>query len=182
MNIDLATGENKKPAYLAVNPFGKLPAIQAEDGTPIFESGAILLYLADKYGGPSTAEERATAAQWVLFANSTFGPAMFNANQRARDMPAFFAALDKLLGQHTWLAGSEFTVSDVAMGAYIAYYEIFIGDGAIRDGRGRRRKSAPSRSHAPAGLNTKYANVTRFMNAIKERPAFAATIGSEYNH
>jgi glutathione S-transferase len=67
-----------------VNPFGKLPAIQCDDGTAVFESGAILLYLADRYGGLTTPEQRAVAAQWVVFANATFSPAMFNSSQRAQ--------------------------------------------------------------------------------------------------
>lgn len=59
-----------------VNPFGKVPALQ--DGELcLFESGALLTYLADKYGELETAEERARASQWVLFANSTLANSVF---------------------------------------------------------------------------------------------------------
>eukprot|EP00976_Prorocentrum_cordatum_P052167 1053117-Prorocentrum_minimum.AAC.2 len=46
VNINMRAGDHKKAPFTKVNPFGKMPAIQAADGTPIFESGAILLYLA----------------------------------------------------------------------------------------------------------------------------------------
>lgn len=52
VDIDMGKGEHKRAPFTDVNPFGKLPAVKTEDGTPIFESGAILLYLADKCGYP----------------------------------------------------------------------------------------------------------------------------------
>jgi glutathione S-transferase len=47
VNLNMRTGEHKKPDYLAINPFGKVPAL-VDDGLPLFESGAILLHLANK--------------------------------------------------------------------------------------------------------------------------------------
>ena len=158
--IDFGKGDNKKPAFLKINPFGKLPAIQTESGVPVFESGAILLYLADEYGGLKTSEERATAAQWVLFANATLSPAMFNSAQRSTAMPALFAALENVLADKTFITGDKFSVADVAVGAYLAYYGFFFPGEAARDMRAVK-------------------NVAAYLDRIKARKAFAETIGSE---
>merc|ERR1712012_1354484 len=61
------------------HPFGQVPHLSDDGGVEVFESGAILLYLADKYGGLSTPEARAKYTKWVIWANSTledicFGP------------------------------------------------------------------------------------------------------------
>lgn len=70
-DIDMANKEHKSDWFLAnVNPFGKLPALQDGDVT-LFESGAILLYLAETLGGADTAAKRAELSKWILFANST---------------------------------------------------------------------------------------------------------------
>jgi glutathione S-transferase len=121
-------GEHKQPPFLEVNPFGKLPAVKCDDGTPVFESGAILLYIAEKYSGLNTAEQRARAAQWVLFANATFSPAMFNSQQRAQQMPQLCDALDAVLSKNKFLLGDHFTVADAAVGAYLAYTCMFFPD------------------------------------------------------
>jgi glutathione S-transferase len=89
--VAMEKGEHKSEAFLKVNPFGKLPALNIEGGQPIIESGgwiamlavpdertdfglasddatgAILMYLADKYGGLKTPEDRALANQWFVF-------------------------------------------------------------------------------------------------------------------
>jgi hypothetical protein len=55
------------PEYRRIHPFGKIPALQADDGTPVFESGAMLLYIADKAGSLPTPEKRGEAASWVVW-------------------------------------------------------------------------------------------------------------------
>ncbi|MEL6496848.1 MAG: glutathione S-transferase N-terminal domain-containing protein, partial [Cyanobacteria bacterium J06623_7] len=75
--IDLGAGENEQPEYLAINPMGKLPALVDGDFS-IWESGAILWYLAYKYDDmPSELTEQAQIVQWILFANSTLGNGLF---------------------------------------------------------------------------------------------------------
>merc|ERR1719297_220621 len=53
------------------HPFGKVPHLSDDGGVEVFESGAILLYLADKYGGLASPEDRAKYSKWVIWANST---------------------------------------------------------------------------------------------------------------
>jgi glutathione S-transferase len=70
MDLDFLAGEFKSDWFLKINPRGMVPALTDGD-VKLFESGAILLYIADKYDPTiNTSEERAIAAQWVLFANS----------------------------------------------------------------------------------------------------------------
>jgi glutathione S-transferase len=84
--LDMKVGEHLQPEFLAINPFGKVPAI-ADGDFLLWESGAILLYLADKYAEVKTLEERAIASQWVLFANSTLGNGLFIAETREKEAP-----------------------------------------------------------------------------------------------
>ena len=84
----------------------------------LFESGAILLYLANSYGGLS-GKELGVAAQWTLFGNSTFCEAFFGPGGGGGKSPAATAileTLDRLLGEKPYLAGDSFTVSDIAVG------------------------------------------------------------------
>lgn len=126
ITLDLQTGENRQPEYLAINPTGKVPAIVDGD-VKLWESGAILLYLADKYGQPQqTTEHRALLAQWVLFANATLGPGIFIEASREREMPKLMGALTDALGQQSYLLGEEFTVADVAVGSILNYIPLML--------------------------------------------------------
>ena len=82
----------------------------------IFESGALLLYLADKYGGASTPELRVAGSKWVLWANASFWPAVEGTRKAP---PAMCAGLEAVLSKTPFLTGSEFGVADVAVGAYL---------------------------------------------------------------
>ena len=82
--IDLAQGEHKSPAFLALNPNGRIPAIIDRDADDfvIFESGAILIYLAEKAGRflPSDSKARSEVLQWLMFQMSGVGPMQGQAN------------------------------------------------------------------------------------------------------
>lgn len=103
-----------------INPFGKVPAI-ADDGFQIWESGAILLYLADKYAPVKTIQERAIASQWVLFANATLGSGLFGAENREKETPRLLTGLNKILENQPYITGKDFTVADVAVAAILGY-------------------------------------------------------------
>jgi glutathione S-transferase len=151
-----AAGAHKAPAYLKVHPFGQLPAITCEDGTAVFESGAVILYLADKFDKASqTPEARAAAASWVLWSNSSFAPAVFGPS-RAAKLPGLLAPLEAKLKASPYMLGSQFTVADIAVGAYLAYTKIFFGE---------EFKQFPV--------------IKKYLDEIEKRPAFHATIGSE---
>lgn len=146
-------GDRSSPSYRAVHPFGKLPAAVAADGTAIFESGAILLYLADASGAAPTAGARARAAKWVLWANASLWPA---AEAARRVPPAMLAGLEGILSASAFIDGIAFSVADVAVGSYLHYASAFFGE---------RFAGAPA--------------VAAYVAAIRARPAFRETIGAE---
>ncbi|EFJ41347.1 hypothetical protein VOLCADRAFT_77635 [Volvox carteri f. nagariensis] len=156
VNLDMREQrEHKSDWFKQVNPFGKIPAL--EDGDlKLFESGAILLYLAEKYGELRTPSQRARAAQWTLFANSTMTQAVFVEQWRERSMPDLFRTLDELLSRQEYIEGDSFSVSDVAVGAYLLYIPAFF----------------PQLDLSP------YPNVLAYMKRMSERPACAATVAA----
>jgi glutathione S-transferase/GST-like protein len=127
--LDLQKGEQKTAAYLAINPNGRVPAL-VDDGFAIFESGAILLYLAEKTGLliPADIQGRSRVVQWLMFQMGGIGPMMGQANVFYRYFPEkipaaiaryqnegrrLFAVLDHQLATHEFLAG-EFSIADIA--------------------------------------------------------------------
>ena len=135
--IDLAGSEQKQDWFLAINPNGRIPAIVDHaplgGGEPlaVFESGAILLYLAEKTGQlmPTDARGRSVAIQWLMFQIGGVGPMMGQANVFHRYAPEklpwaieryqregrrLLEVLDRRLSQSEWLAGDSYTVADIA--------------------------------------------------------------------
>lgn len=124
ISLNIQENEHQKPEYLAINPMGKVPALVDEDFT-IWESGAILLYLAEKYGDlPDDVEARSQRVQWVLFANATLGPGLFLPDRRDREMPRLLEPLNQLLSQQPFLLGSNLDVADVAVASYLYYAQM----------------------------------------------------------
>jgi glutathione S-transferase len=155
VKLDLQAGEHRQPEYLAINPIGKVPAIVDGD-FKLWESGAILLYLADKYGKTSLSpEERGLFSQWVLFANASLGPGIFMEANREREMPILLTPLNEILKEQPFLLGNEFTVVDVAVGAILSYIPIML---------------KLDLSSYPAVLN--------YIKRMSERPAFQKSIGA----
>ena len=89
--LDLQKGVQKEPWFLALNPNGRIPAIvdRAEDNFAVFESGAILVYLAEKCGQlmPSDVKGRSQVMQWLMFQMGGVGPMMGQANVFYRYFP-----------------------------------------------------------------------------------------------
>lgn len=124
--LDMQNGEHLKPEYLAINPMGKVPSIVDGD-FKVWESGAILLYLAEKYGKmPASPEEKAAIAQWVVFANSTLVNGIFIEANRDREMPRLMNPLNQIFASQSFLLGEEFSVSDVAVGSVLAYIPMML--------------------------------------------------------
>ena len=152
VKLDMQAGEHLQPAYLAINPVGKVPAIVDGD-FQLWESGAILLYLADKYSNALSLQERAVFSQWVLFANATLGPGIFGEENREREMPRLLTPLNEIFSKQPFLLGNEFTVVDVAVGSILNYIPIML---------------KLDLSSYPAVLN--------YMKQLSERPAFQKSI------
>lgn len=142
-------GGNDTPEFLAMNPNGTVPVLQDGIGEPIWETGAILRYLAARYGAqvfwPSDPAMRAPVDQWAEWAKinmtlSFTGPVFWRVVRTApskRDPVAIEAALAKLngvlaiaeaqLGRHGFLAGAEFTPADIQFGHVLyRYFDIDI--------------------------------------------------------
>ena len=132
--LDMRAGEHSREPFLSINPFGKLPALVHEDPAvpgsrlQLFESGAILLYLAELSGECSSSAERSQAAQWVLFANATLATALFVPSNREKEFPRLMGVLNGLLNGGKPLMGSSWGVADCAVNAYLAYLPMFFPD------------------------------------------------------
>jgi glutathione S-transferase/GST-like protein len=140
--IALMEGEQKKPEFLAINPNGRIPAIidhDVNDGLAVFESGAILIYLAEKTGQfmPSDVAGRSQVIQWLMFQMGGIGPMMGQANVFNRYFPEkiqsvidryqsesarLFGVLDGRLKDNEFLAG-DYSIADMANWSWVHTYK-----------------------------------------------------------
>ena len=139
--IDLSSGEQKKPWFTAINPNGRIPAIVDRDNGDfaVFESGAIMLYLAEKAGRllPTDEKGRSQVIQWLMFQMGGVGPMMGQANVFARYFPEkiqpaidryqresrrLFEVLDGHLASNEYLAG-DYSIADIANWSWVHIYE-----------------------------------------------------------
>ena len=135
--LDLAKNEQKLPAFLAINPNGRIPAIvdRTAGDFAVFESGACLIYLAEKTGQlmPTDPQGRSRVVQWLMFQMGGVGPMMGQANVFYRYFPEKIpAAIDRYQGeskrllrvldghlqQHEYLAG-DYSIADIAHWAWV---------------------------------------------------------------
>lgn len=135
--LDLTAGEQKQPAFLAINPNGRIPAIVDREAGDfaVFESGAILIYLAEKTGRlmPTDPKGRSRVLQWLMFQMGGVGPMMGQANVFFRYFPEKIPAaieryqgetkrllrvLDGHLKDHEYLAG-DYSIADIANWAWV---------------------------------------------------------------
>jgi GST-like protein len=134
--VDIGAGDQFKPQFLAISPNNKIPAIvdaDGPDGKPIalFESGAILVYLASKRGRflGQTDREKFTTLQWVMFQMGGVGPMLgqthhfrnyapekidYAINRYTNEAKRLYGVIDKQLSNTAYLAGSEYTIADIA--------------------------------------------------------------------
>lgn len=136
--LKLSEAEQKQPWYLKINPNGRIPAID-DDGFTVFESGAIMLYLAEKTGKllPTDAKGKSLVTQWLMFQMGGLGPMMGQANVFFRYFPEKLPAaidryqregrrllevLDTRLEGNEFLAG-DFSIADIANWSWAHTYE-----------------------------------------------------------
>jgi len=133
IELNREKGENLQAEFLAINPFGKLPAlidssILMPNGEPLklFESGAILLHLAERYSDDiKTIEDKALTSQWLQFANSTLSISLLVTSHREKEFPRLMKELDQQLGTDQPLVGNLWGAADCAIQAYLAYLPLF---------------------------------------------------------
>jgi glutathione S-transferase len=155
VQLNMQAGEHRQEAFLAINPFGKVPALVDGEFT-VWESGAILLYLADKYTSETTTpEDRALCNQWILFANATLGPGVFVETSRDKEMPKLMSGLNQILQKTPFLLGESFGVADVAVGSLLAYIPMML----------------------KVDLS-EYEAITAYMKRLNERPACQKAMGN----
>ena len=139
--VNIAEGEQKKPEYLALNPNGRIPAIvdRELDNFAVFETGAIMVYLAEKAGRllPTDVRGRSRVMQWLMFQMGGIGPMMGQANVFYRYFPEkiqpaidryqnesrrLFEVLDSHLANNEWLA-DDYSIADIAAWPWISRFE-----------------------------------------------------------
>jgi GSH-dependent disulfide-bond oxidoreductase len=150
--IDISKGDQFKPEFVAINPNSKIPAIVDSDGPggkpfPLFESGAILIYLADKTGQflPKDPAARYTVLEWLMFQMGGVGPMFGQVHHFLRAAPEpvpyaierygketrrLYGVLDARLKQAAHLAG-EYSIADIATYPWVARHEwhkVALGD------------------------------------------------------
>ena len=135
--INIAEGDQFEPEFLEISPNNKMPAIvdhEGPDGAPIsvFESGAILIYLAEKTGRflPTTPREKYRTLQWLMFQMGSVGPMLGQAHHFRQYAPEtipyaidrytneaarIYRVIDRRLGKSRFIAGDEYTIADVAV-------------------------------------------------------------------
>jgi len=168
--IDIGAGDQFKPDFLKISPNNKMPAIvdsDGPDGKPIsmFESGAILIYLASKTGRfmPSDVRGKYVALQWLMFQMGGVGPMLGQAhhfrlyapekieyaiNRYTSEAKRLYGVMDRRLAEAEYFAGNrQYSIADIAIFPW-------------------------TRSHANQGVDlVDYPNVKRWFDAINARPA-----------
>ncbi len=163
--VNLMAGDQKRPEYLKLNPNGRIPTIvdRDEGDFPVFESGAIMIYLAEKAGRllPMDRKGRSRVIQWLMFQMGGIGPMMGQANVFYRYFPEkiqaaidryqnesrrLFEVLDRRLEESEWLA-DDYSIADIANWSWVRTYK---WSGVSIDG---------------------LENLSRWLDAMKARPA-----------
>ena len=173
-SVNLGKGEQRQPAFLEINPNGRIPAIvdRDEDDLAVFESGALMIYLAEKAGRllPMDRRGRTLVIQWLMFQMGGIGPMMGQANVFSRYFPEkiqaaidryqnesrrLFEVLDRQLGQSEWLADA-YSIADIANWSWV-------------------------RSHRWSGVSVEgLEHLQRWLAQMKERPACRKGIDVPY--
>ena len=176
--VEFESGDQRSREFLSLNPNNKIPAIIDPDGPggrplALFESGAILIYLAEKTGQllPTDAARRYETIQWLMFQMGGIGP-MFGQvgffhkfagrdyeDKRPRDRYAaesrrLLGVLDRRLARRAWMMGDEYTIADIATFPWVNNLTGFYDAGEL------------------VGIKD-FAHVTRTLRAFLERPAVA---------
>ena len=167
--VDIGAGDQFKPDFLAISPNNRIPAIvdpDGPDGKPIslFESGAILLYLAGKTGRflPRTTRGKYQVMQWLMWQMGGFGPMLgqthhfriyapqkidYAISRYTREAARLYGVLDRQLGKSEYVAGRDYGIADIAIFPW-------------------------TRSHKNQGIDmAEFPNVSRWTEQLQARPA-----------
>lgn len=175
--VDTRKGEQHQPAFLAINPNAKLPAIVDGDAT-VFDSNAILMYLAEKTGQflpGNTPAERGAMLSWMMFVASGIGPYSGQAvhfknfapepkeyavNRYVFEAQRHWGILDARLGQNRFMLGETYTIVDMAVWGWSRLATFVLGPDAV----------------------TMFPNVKRHLDEVSARPAAARALALKDKH
>lgn len=162
--IDITKNEQFAPEYIAINPNSKIPAIVDQDTSmTVFESGAILIYLAEKTGKllPTEQKQRYQVLEWLMLQMGSVGPMFGQLNHFKKFAPEkiayaieryeketlrLYGVLDKQLADKKYICG-DYSIADIATYPWVAIYEF---QGLTLDN---------------------YSNLKRWVEMLQERPA-----------
>jgi len=169
--IDVRLGQQLTPEFLAVNPNGKVPAID-DDGAVVFDSNAILLYLAEKTGKflpANTPKARGELLSWLMFVASGVGPFLGQAvhfkmyapekieyanNRYQYEAQRHLTILDSRLAKNKYMLGDTYTIADMGVWGWTRLVPMVLGEEAY----------------------AKFPNVKRLTDEISARPAAARAV------
>ena len=169
--VDNRAGEQFAPAFLALNPNSKVPVIE-DDGVVVFDSNAILLYLAEKtrqFLPPDTPKDRAELLSWLMFVATGIGPYCGQAvhfkhfapepvpyahNRYQFEAKRHFKVLDERLAAHRFMLGDQYTIVDMDVWGWSRMLTFILGEDAA----------------------AAYPNVTRLTEEVSARPAAARAL------
>ena len=175
--VDTRKGDQHKPDYLAINPNAKVPAI-VDGETIVFDSNAILLYLAEKTGKflpEKTSKARGELLSWLMFVASGVGPFAgqsvhfrnyapekipYATNRYMYEAQRHFSILDAHLAKHHYVLGDTYTIVDMAVWGWSRLIPTVLGDGAW----------------------AKFPNLKRLVDEISSRPAAQRAIAVKDKH
>ena len=184
--IDGRAGDQHKPEFLAVNPNAKVPAI-VDDGITVFDSNAILLYLAQKTGKflpEDTSEARAQLLSWLMFVATGVGPysgqsvhfknyapekQSYAINRYDFEAERHYGILDRRLAAVPYMLGETYTIVDMAVWGWARMIPIVRGENTWRD--------MPNLSRLVNEINARPA--AERANALKDRHTFRADMDDE---
>jgi GSH-dependent disulfide-bond oxidoreductase len=163
--IDIGKDEQFKPDFLKISPNNRIPAIVDRDnGQSVFESGAILIYLADKTGKllARDGDARWKTMEWLMWQMGGVGPmfgqahhflkynrgkAPYAEERYAVEVKRLYGVMDRQLANNAYIAGKDYTIADIAIWPWVSRYDWHVGD--LKD----------------------YAHVVRWYREIAARPA-----------
>lgn len=174
--VDIFRGEQHSPEFRKINPNAKVPAI-VDDGVAVFDSHAILLYLAERHGRflPHERTARAATFSWLEFIASGLSPFSGQAvhfthfapdnqeyakNRYFKEVERHYRVLNDRLGDTRFLAGDEYTIADMALWGWASLAGFIFGETGLAN----------------------YPNVQRFMDEMETRPAVARALKLKADH
>jgi GST-like protein len=180
VSVNIQTNEQFAPDFLKISPNNKIPAIVDSDGPDrkpysVFESGAILVYLASKTGKflGKTDRERFDVLQWVMFQMGGFGPMLgqahhfrlyapekvaYGINRYTNEAKRLYGVINQRLSKSEFLGSSHYSIADIATWPW-------------------------ARSHEKQGVDlADYPNVLRWYEAIEKRPAVKRALALSSGH